>query len=242
MIGGKLVNLLRSGGHEVIPASPSLGINSITGEGLTEALTGAQVVVDVTNAPSWEDNAVLEFFETSTRNVLAGEAKTGGGHHVALSIVGCDRLPASGYLRAKVAQEKLIKASPIPYTIVRATQFFEFVGGIADSATDGQTVRLPSALFQPIFSDDVAAALATIAVAKPLNGTVELAGPEAIPFDEVVRQYLAAHNDSRKVVADEQARYFGTPLEKRSLVPEGENPLLGSARFTDWLSRTAPQH
>jgi uncharacterized protein YbjT (DUF2867 family) len=242
LIGAKLVSLLRSGGHEVIAASPSLGVNSITGEGLTEALTGAQVVVDVTNAPSWEDNAVLKFFETSTSNVLAAEAKTGVGHHVALSIVGCDRLPASGYLRAKVAQEKLIKASPIPYTIVRATQFFEFVKGIADSATNGQTVRLPSALFQPIFSDDVAIALARIAVAKPLNGTVELAGPDAIPFDEVVRRYLAAQNDPRTVVTDEQARYFGTTLEKRSLVPEAENPLLGSARFADWLSRTASRH
>ena len=241
LIGSKVVNLLRSEGPEVIPASPSLGINSITGEGLTEALTGAQVVVDVTNAPSWEDQAVLEFFETSTSNVLAAEAKTGVGHHVALSIVGCDRLPASGYLRAKVAQEKLIKASPIPYTIVRATQFFEFVKSIADSATNGQTVSLPSALFQPILSDDVASALARIAVAKPLNGTVELAGPDAIPFDEVVRQYLAAQNDPRAVVADEQARYFGTTLEKRSLVPEGENPLLGSVRFSDWLNRTAPQ-
>lgn len=241
LIGATLVNLLRSGGHEAVAASPSLGINSITGQGLTEALTGAQVVVDVTNAPSWEDNAVLEFFETSTRNVLADEAKTGVGHHVALSIVGCDRLPASGYLRAKVAQEKLIKASPIPYTIVRATQFFEFVGGIADSATNGQTVRLPSALFQPILSDDVATALARIAVAKPLNGTVELAGPEAIPFDEIVRQYLAARNDPRTVVTDEQAQYFGTPLEKRSLVPEGENPLLGSVHFAGWLSRTAQQ-
>src|SRR6266480_826528 len=210
LIGSKLVKNLRQLGHEVVAASPSSGVNSITGEGLTEALTGAQAVVDVTNAPSWEDNAVLEFFETSTRNVLAAEAKTGVGHHVALSIVGCDRLPVSGYLRAKVAQEKLIKASPIPYTIVRATQFFEFVGGIADSATDGQTVRLTSALFQPILSDDVAAALARIAVAKPLNGTVELAGPDAIPFDEVVRQYLTAHNDPRKVVTDEQARYFGT--------------------------------
>src|SRR3954462_15782891 len=184
LIGAKLVNLLRSGGHEVIAASPSLGVNSITGEGVTEALTGAQLVVDVTNAPSWEDKAVLEFFETSTRNVLAAEAKTGVGHHVALSIVGCDRLPASGYLRAKIAQETLIKASPNAYTIVRATQFFEFVRGIADSATDGQTVRLPSALFQPILSEDVAAALARIAVAKPVNGTVELAGPDAIPFDE----------------------------------------------------------
>src|SRR5438477_13179017 len=240
LIGAKLVHLLRSGGHEVIPASPSLGVSSIIGEGLTEALTGAQVVVDVTNAPSWEDNAVLKFFETSTSNVLAAEADTGLGHRVALSIVGCDRLPASGYLRAKVAQEKLIKASPIPYTIVRATQFFEFVKGIADSATNGQTVRLPSALFQPIFSDDVAAALAKIAVAKPLNQTIELAGPDALPFDEVVRQYLAAQKDPRTVVTDEQARYFGTPLEKRSLVPVGENPLLGSARFADWLSRTAP--
>jgi uncharacterized protein YbjT (DUF2867 family) len=242
LIGAKLVELLRSEGHEVIPASPSLGVNSITGEDLTEALTGAQVVVDVTNAPSWEDKAVLEFFGTSTRNVLAAEAKTGVDHHVALSIAGCDRLPASGYLRAKVAQEKLIKASPIPYTIVRATQFFEFIRGIADSATDGQTVRLPSALFQPILSDDVAVALARIAVGKPLNGTVELAGPDAIPFDEVVRRYLAAQNDPRTVVTDEQARYFGTTLEKRSLVPEGENPLLGSVRFADWLSRTASRH
>jgi len=242
LIGTKVVNLLRSAGHEVIAASPSLGINSITGEGLTGALTGAQVVVDVTNAPSWEDNAVLEFFETSTRNVLATEAKSGVHHHVALSIVGCDQLPASGYLRAKVAQEKLIKASSIPYTIVRATQFFEFVGGIADSATNEQTVRLPSALFQPVLSDDVASALAKIAVAKPLNETIELAGPDAIPFDEVVRQYLAAHNDRRTVITDEQARYFGTPLQKHSLIPEGENPLLGSSHFADWLTRTAPQH
>src|SRR5207248_3978247 len=197
LIGSKVVNLLRAGGHEVVAASPSQGINSITGEGLTEALIGAQVVVDVTNSPSLEDKAVLEFFETSTRNVLAAEAKTGVGHHVALSIVGCDQLPASGYLRAKVAQEKLIKASPIPYTIVRATQFFEFVGGIADSATNGQTVRLPSALFQPILSDDVASALARIAVSKPLNGIVELAGSAAFPFDDVVRQYLVAHHDPR---------------------------------------------
>ena len=242
LIGAKLVNLLRSDGHEVIAASPSLGINSISGEGLTEALTGAQVVVDVTNAPSWEDKAVLEFFETSTENLLAVEAKAGVGHHVALSIVGCDRLPASGYLRAKVAQEKLIKASPIPYTILRATQFFEFVNDIADSATNGLTVRLPSALFQPIFSDDVAIALASIAVAKPLNGTIELAGPDAIPFDEVVRRYLAALKDARTVVTDEQARYFGTTLETCSLIPEGENPLVGSTHFAEWLSRCAPQH
>src|SRR5437764_14662988 len=183
LIGSKVVNLLRADGHEVVAASPSQGINSITGEGLPEALSGAQAVVDVTNAPSWEDQAVLEFFETSTRNVLAAEAKAGVGHHVAVSIVGSDRLPESGYLRAKVAQEKLIKASAIPYTIVRATQFFEFVGRIADEATSGQSVHLPSALFQPILSDDLAAALARIAVAKPLNGTVELAGPDALPFD-----------------------------------------------------------
>jgi uncharacterized protein YbjT (DUF2867 family) len=234
------VNLLRADGHEVIAASPSKGINSITGEGLTQALTGAQVVVDVTNSPSFEDKAVLEFFETSTCNVLAAEAKTGVGHHVAISIVGTDRLPASGYLRAKVAQENLIKGSPIPYTILRATQFFEFVGRIADEATSGQTVRLPSALFQPIFSDDLAANVAKIAVAKPLNGTVEIAGPDAVPFDEVVRQYLAAHHDPRTVVRDEQARYFGTTLEKGSLVPAGKS-LLGSCHFTDWLSRTAQQ-
>jgi uncharacterized protein YbjT (DUF2867 family) len=240
LIGGKVVNLLGERGHEVVAASPSQGINSITGEGLTEALTGAQVVVDVTNSPSFEDKAVLEFFETSTRNVLAAEVKTGVVHHVAVSIVGSERLPASGYLRAKVAQEKLIQASAIPYTIVRATQFFEFVGRIADDATTGQTVHLPSVLFQPIFSDDLAANLAKIAVAKPLNGTIEMAGPDALPFDEVVRQYLVAHDDLRTVVRDEQARYFGTPLEKHSLVP-GENALLGSTRFADWLNRTTPQ-
>jgi uncharacterized protein YbjT (DUF2867 family) len=235
LIGSKVVNLLRARGHEVVAASPSQGINSITGEGLTEALTGAQVVMDVTNSPSFEDKAVLEFFETSTRNVLAAEAKTGVLHHVAVSIVGSERLPASGYLRAKVAQEKLIKASPI----VRATQFFEFVGRIADEATSGQTVHLPSVLFQPIFSDDLAANLAKIAEAKPLNGTIELAGPDAIPFDEVVRQYLVAHHDPRTVVTDEQAHYFGTTLEKRSLIP-GENALLGSTRFEDWLNRATP--
>jgi uncharacterized protein YbjT (DUF2867 family) len=240
LIGSKVVNLLRARGHEVVAASPSQGINSITGEGLPEALTGAQVVVDVTNSPSFEDKVVLEFFETSTRNVLAAEAKTGVGHHVALSIVGSERLPASGYLRAKVAQEKLIKASPIPYTIVRATQFFEFVGRIADEATSGQTVHLPSVLFQPIFSDDLAANVARIAVAKPLNGTIELAGPDALPFDEVARQYLVAHHDPRTVVRDEQALYFGTTLEEHSLIP-GENALLGSCHFADWLSRTAPQ-
>ena len=240
LIGSKVVNLLRAGGHEVAAASPSQGINSITGEGLSEALTGAQVVLDVTNSPSFEDKAVLEFFETSTGNVLAAEEKTGVGHHVALSVVGSERLPASGSLRAKVAQEKLIKASPIPYTIVRSTQFFEFVGRIADEATSGQTVRLPSALLQPILSDDLAANLAKIVVAKPLNETIELAGPDALPFDEVVRHYLAAKHDSRTVVIDEQAHYFGSALEKRSLVPDEGNALLGSTRFADWLTRTAP--
>src|SRR5467141_1713346 len=185
LIGKKLVKNLRQQGHEVVAASPSLGVNTVTGEGLAQALAGAQVVVDVANAPSWEDKAVLEFFETSGRNLLAAEAAAGVGHHVALSVVGTDRLLASGYFRAKMAQENLIKASPIPYTIVRATQFFEFVGGIAQSATEGQTVRLPSGLFQPILSDDVAAALARIAVAKPLNGTIELAGPDVLPFEEV---------------------------------------------------------
>src|SRR6476469_7316390 len=187
LIGKKTVANLRQRGHEVLAASPSSGVNTVTGEGLAQALAGAQVVVDVANAPSWEDNAVLAFFETSGHNLLAAEAAAGIGHHVALSVVGTDRLLASGYFRAKMAQEKLIKASPIPYTIVRATQFFEFIGGIADSATNGQTVLLPYALFQPILSDDDAAALAKIAVAKPLNTTLELAGLDAIPFDEVVR-------------------------------------------------------
>jgi uncharacterized protein YbjT (DUF2867 family) len=237
LIGAKLVNNLRQQGHEVVAASPSRGINSVTGEGLAAALAGAQVVVDVSNSPSFEDKAVLEFFESSTRNLLAAEAVAGVSHHVALSVVGSDRLLASGYFRAKVAQEKLIQASSIPYTIVRATQFFEFVGSIAHSATDGQTVRLPSALMQPILSDDVAAALAGIAVAEPLNSVVELAGPEAIPLDDVVRQFLKADRDPRTVITDEQARYFGTPLNHRSLVP-GENPTLGPTHFEAWLRRS----
>ena len=241
LIGSKVVNILREKGHEVVAASPSQGINSITGEGLTEALTGTQVVVDVTNSPSWEDKAVLEFFETSTRNVLAAEKKTGVGHHVAVSIVGTDQLPESGYMRAKAAQEKLIKASSVPYTILRATQFFEFVGRIADGATSGKIVKLPSVLFQPIFSEDLAANVAKIALAKPANGIIETAGPDAIPFDQLVGQYLTAHRDPRTVVADENAQYFGTRLQKRSLVP-GENALLGSCHFADWLSRTASQN
>ncbi len=237
LIGTKLVNNLRQQGHEVVVASPSRGINSVTGEGLAAALVGAQVVVDVTNSPSWEDKAVLEFFETSTRNLLAAEAVAGVRHHIALSVVGTERLLASGFFRAKMAQEKLIQASPIPYTIVRATQFFEFVGSIANSATDGKTVRLPSALLQPIVSDDVATALASVAVAEPSNSMLELAGPEAIPLDEVVRQFLKANRDPRTVITDEQAIYFGVPLKQRSLVPDG-TPRLGATHFEAWLRRS----
>ena len=240
LIGTKLVNKLRPLGHEVVAASPTSGVNTITGEGLATALAGAQVVVDVANSPSWEDKAVLEFFETSGRNLLAAEAVAGVGHHVALSVVGTERLLASGYFRAKMAQETLIKASPVPYTIVRATQFFEFVGGIAQSATDGQTVRLSPALVQPIVSDDVAAALVQVVVDAPLNGTVELAGPEPIRLDELVRQFLSAHRDARKVTTDVHALYFGIELNDQSLTP-GDNPRIGPTRFEDWLSRSIPQ-
>lgn len=237
LIGKKLVGQLRERGHDVVPASPSLGVNAVTGEGLSEALAGAQAVVDVANAPSWEDQAVLEFFEASGRNLLAAEAVAGVRHHVALSVVGTDRLLASGYFRAKLAQENLIKASSTPYTIVRATQFFEFVGAIAQSATDGQTIRLPPALMQPIASDDVAAALADVAAAESLNGMVELAGPEPIPMDELARQFLIASQDARQVIADSQARYYGIPVDDRSLTP-GDHPRIGPTRFADWLSRS----
>jgi uncharacterized protein YbjT (DUF2867 family) len=236
LIGKQLVSNLRRHGHEVVAASPSSGVNTLTGEGLAEALAGAAVVVDVANSPSFEDKAVLEFFETSGRNLLAAEAVAGVGHHIALSVVGTDRLLASGYFRAKMAQENLIKASKIPYTIVRATQFFEFVGAIAQSATEGQTVRLPPALMQPIVSDDVAAALADIAVEKPSNRTIDLAGPEPIRMDELVRRFLSAKGDARKVTTDVHAGYFGTPVNDQSLTP-GDNPRLGPTRFQDWLSR-----
>jgi uncharacterized protein YbjT (DUF2867 family) len=235
LIGAKLVNDLRQRGHEVVAASPSTGVNTVTGEGLTEALRGTQVVVDVANAPSWEDKAVLAFFKTAGRNLLAAEVVAGIGHHIALSVVGTDRLLASGYFRAKLAQENLIKASKIPYTIVRATQFFEFVGGIAQSATEGQAVRLPPVLIQPIVSDDVAAALADVAVADPLNRTVELAGPETIRMDDLVRQFLAASGDTREVITDPQATYFGVEVNDQSLTP-GDNLRIGSTRFEDWLS------
>jgi uncharacterized protein YbjT (DUF2867 family) len=240
LIGTKLVNNLRQRGHEVLAASPKSGVNTFTGEGLTEALTGAQVVVDVANAPSWEDNAVMEFFQTAGRNLLAAEKTAGVRHHVALSIVGADRLPASGYLRAKVAQENLIKASGIPFTIVRSTQFFEFAKGIVQSATEGQTVRLSPALMQPIAANDVAAALTGFALAEPLNGTVEIAGPEPIRMDELARRFLSATRDPRKVTADVHARYFGTELNDQSLTP-GANARLGPTRFEDWLSRSTAQ-
>ena len=238
LIGKKVVTNLRQHGHEVVAASPSSGVNTVTGEGLARALAGAQVVVDVANAPSWEDSAVLAFFETSGRNLLAGEAAAGVGHHVALSVVGTDRLLASGYFRAKMAQEKLIKASPIPYTIVRATQFFEFAGGIAQLATEGQAVRLPPVLMQPIAADDVAAVMADVALAEPLNGTFDLAGPEPIRQDDLVRQFLNATGDARKVMSDASALYYGINVNDQSLTPD-ENPRLGTTRFSDWLSRNA---
>ena len=238
IIGKKVVRNLRQQGHEVVAASPSSGVNTVTGEGLAQALAGAQVVVDVANAPSWEEKAVLAFFETSGRNLLAAEAAAGVSHHVALSVVGTDRLLAGAYFRAKMAQENLIKASPIPYTIVRATQFFEFVGGIAQAATEGQTVRLPPVLMQPIASDDVAAVMSDVALGEPLNGTVELAGPEPIRQDELVRRFLKATGDGRTVITDPKALYYGIAVNDQSLTP-GDHPRLGPTRFADWLSRNA---
>jgi uncharacterized protein YbjT (DUF2867 family) len=235
LIGTKLVNRLRQLGHEVIPASPAFGVNTITGEGLHEVLEGAQVVVDVANSPSFEDKAVLEFFETSGRNLLAAEAAAGVKHHVALSVVGTDRLAESGYFRGKIAQEKLIKAAPVPYTIVHSTQFFEFLGGIAQSGTDGQTVHLSPAFVQPIASDDVAAAMADVTLAAPLNGTVEIAGPERIRLSDLVQRFLAETGDPRTVVADVHARYFGAELMDDMLVP-GNNPRMGAINFEAWFS------
>ncbi len=240
LIGTKLVNRLRQLGHEVVAASPTSGVNTITGEGLADALAGAQVVVDVANSPSFEDKAVLEFFETSGRNLLAAEAAAGVGHHVALSVVGTDRLPDNGYFRAKMAQEKLIKESGIPYSILRATQFFEFVGAIAQAGTVGQTVHLSPAHMQPIISDDVADALTDLTLGAPLNGMVEVAGPERISLDELVRRFLAAKGDPRQVIADVHARYFGAELDDRSLTP-GDNPRIGPTRFEDWLSHSTLQ-
>jgi uncharacterized protein YbjT (DUF2867 family) len=237
LIGSKLVGRLRQHDHEAVAASPRSGVNALTGEGLAEAFKGAQVVVDVANSPSFEDKAVLEFFETSSRNLLAAEAAAGVGHHVALSVVGTERLLESGYFRGKMAQENLIKASGIPYTIVRATQFFEFVGWIAQSGTVGQTVRLPPALIQPISSDDVAAAMAEVAVAAPVNGIVEVGGPEAMPLTDLVGRFLRATGDTRKVIADSSARYSGALLSERTLTPD-DGARLGPMRYEDWLRET----
>jgi uncharacterized protein YbjT (DUF2867 family) len=239
LIGSKLVAKLAAHGHDAVPASPGTGVNTLTGEGLTEALTGADVVVDVSNSPSFEDTAVLEFFETSTRNILGAEAAAGVGHHVALSVVGTERLGESGYMRAKMAQEKLIKSSPIPYTIVHATQFFEFAARMADEASDGDTVRVPPALIQPMAADDVAAALCNVTLAAPLNTTIEIAGPESLRFEDFVRQGLRSLGDQRVVVTDPQARYFGARLSERALLP-GDGAQLGPTRFGDWLSHRAP--
>jgi len=237
-VGKKLIPMLRGRGHKAVSASPSSGVNTLTGEGLAETLKGTQVVVDVSSSPSFADAAVLEFFETSTRNILAAEAAAGVGHHVALRIVGADRLPDSGYMRAKVAQERLIKGGKVPYTILRATQFFEFLGAIAESGADGGAVRVPDAPMQPVAADDVAAALADVAVGPPVNATLELAGPEALPIAEFVRRALVASGDTRTVVADPQARYFGAVLDARGLTPVGANPRIGPTRFEEWLSRS----
>jgi uncharacterized protein YbjT (DUF2867 family) len=240
LIGSKVVAILNAEGHEAVPASPNSGVNTLTGAGLAEVLQGAQVVVDVSNSPSFEDAAVLNFFETSTRNLLTYETAAGVGHHVALSIVGAERLPESGYMRAKVAQEKLIKESSVPYTIVHATQFFEFMKAIADAATTDDKVRIAPVAFQPIASEDVAEAVTKAAVSTPLNGVIEVAGPERLPFDEFIRRALRARNDSREVIADPQARYFGTELRENSLVPIGDAQL-GRRRFEEWLSSQTNQ-
>ncbi|QDV33431.1 SDR family oxidoreductase [Tautonia plasticadhaerens] len=237
-IGQKLVDNLNRLGHEAVPASPSSGVDSLTGAGLAEAFAGADVVVDVSNSPSFADAEVMAFFDTSTRNLLAAEEAAGVGHHVALSVVGADRMPDSGYMRAKVHQEGLIESGGVPYTIVRATQFFEFLGWISQSGADGDVVRLPTAPMQPLAADDVAAALADLAVAAPRNGMVELAGPESLPIAEFVGRFLAASGDTRTVVADPAARYSGALLDGRGLNP-GDGALIGPTRFEEWFSRSA---
>lgn len=236
LIGSKLVVKLREHGDEAIAASPSSGVNTVTGEGLAGALQGASVVVDVSNSPSFEDAAVLEFFETSTRNLLTCEAAAGVGHHVALSVVGTERLSGSGYFRAKIAQEKMIRSSAIPHSIVHATQFFEFLEGIADISSDGGKVRLPPVLFQPMAADDVASAMVRIAVGPPVNGTVEIGGPEQFRMDELVRERLAALDDPRQVIADPEALYAGAKVSLRTLLP-GNTARLGETRFKNWLTR-----
>jgi uncharacterized protein YbjT (DUF2867 family) len=239
LIGSKLVARLKEHGHQAVPAALDTGVNTLTGEGLAEALQGASVVVDVSNSPSFEEKAVMDFFTSSTRNLLKGAAAAGVSHYVALSVVGTERIPDSPYFRAKNAQETLIKDAGIPYSIVHATQFFEFIKRIADDATDGTTVRLPSVLIQPMAADDVASAVARIAVGAPLNGTVDVAGPQQFRFDELIRQGLVARNDPREVVVDPHARYFGAELGERSLVPAGE-ARLGEIRLQEWLVQNVP--
>ncbi len=239
LIGSKTVGRLRKKGHEVLAASPNGGVNTITGEGLSAALAGAQVVIDLANSPVFEDNAVLEFFETSGRNLLAAGKAAGVKHHIALSIVGTERLPKSGYLRAKMAQEDLIRGSGIPYTIVHSTQFFEFLGGIAQSGTDGDIATVPSAYFQPIASNDVADVMAEVALSAPVNGVIEIAGPDCVRMSDLVARFLKATNDPRKVVGNPHALYFGTELDDRSLVP-GDNPRIGATSFQDWFSSANP--
>ncbi|RYX81828.1 SDR family oxidoreductase [bacterium] len=237
LIGSKLVGKLRQLGHEVVAASPRMGINAVTGEGLAEALVGSHTVVDVSNSPSFEDKAVLDFFETSTRNLVAAEAEAGVKHHIALSIVGTQRLSDSGYFRAKQVQEALIKASPIPYTIVQATQFFEFLAGIAYISTVGDTVHLSPALVQPIAADDVAATLLDVTLASPINGTIEIAGPEAVPLNEIVAQFLTSQGDTRQIVTDPKALYSGAELDDKSLTPD-EGARLGTITFDEWLKKS----
>jgi uncharacterized protein YbjT (DUF2867 family) len=238
LIGSKLVAKLGEQGHEAVPAAPNTGVNTVTGEGLSAALEGAQVVVDVSNAPDWEDDAVMNFFQTSTRNVLAAEADAGVGHHVALSVVGTDRLTESGYFRAKLAQEQMIQDSAIPYSIVHATQFFEFLTAIADSATEGSTVHLPPAMIQPMAAVDVAAAVGRVAVGPPVNGIVEVAGPEQFRLDELIRRQLQARNDPREVIADPQAQYYGISPGERTLLP-GDDATLAETRLEDWAKQPA---
>jgi uncharacterized protein YbjT (DUF2867 family) len=240
LIGSKLVARLDGHVDEVVPAAPSTGVNTLTGEGLPEALEGASVVVDVSNAPNWEDDAVMHFFQTSSRNLLAAEAAANVGHHVALSVVGTDRMLESGYFRAKLAQEKLIEGSSIPYSIVHATQFFEFIDGIADGATDGNIVRLPPALFQPTAADDVASGVERVAISAPLNGIVEIAGPEQFRLDELIREVLKARNDPREVITDPNARYYGINPSERTLLP-GDGARIGKTRFGDWLMNAMAQ-
>lgn len=236
LIGSKLVNILHDRGHEVVAASPKTGVDAVTGKGLAQALNGASVVVDVSNAPSWEDAAVMNFFETSTRNLLTFEEAAGVGHHVALSVVGTERMLDSGYFRAKIAQENLIKGSSVPYSIVRATQFYEFVKAIADFSTDGDKVHLPPVLFQPMAADDVAGAVARAALGAPVNGIVEVGGPERSCLDEVIRRALAACKDPREVIADSHGRYYGITVQERTLVPE-DNARRGIIRFDDWIAQ-----